>query len=418
MKRLLRSWGLTAVLCMIVCLPAAAQDLILKDLIGEALKKNPDIRVAEARAASAATRISQEASLADPMLSAGYQNEGFKKYTYGESQYSWWMFSLTQTFPFPGKRSLQREAAVYEAESQKAAAESVKREVIGRVSQAYYDLVLAVKELDIIEARKPLAVRLEDAALARYSTGTGSQEDVIMAQAEKYMLIENEAMAKGRRDSAEAMIKRETGDTSTNPLARPAIVPPSAFAYTLEGLVKRAETNAPELSERQQMVLAAEKRLVRAKKEAWPDITLMPQYFNLGNGMEDMWALTASIPLPIFHKQKQGAAIAESSWNLVSAKKELESSRFKVTSEIRDSLAMITSSERVMELYRNALIPKARQNVDAALALFASGRMNASEALATLKAPFDYELNSWQQQVQREKAIARIKVLTGDLEAQ
>lgn len=418
MKRLSRSLGLTAVLCMIVCLPAAAQDLVLKDLIGEALKNNPDIRVAEARAASAATRISQEASLADPMLSAGYQNEGFKKYTYGESQYSWWMFSLTQTFPFPGKRSLQREAAVYEAESQKAAAESVKREVIGRVSQAYYDLVLAVKELDIIEARKPLAVRLEDAALARYSTGTGSQEDVIMAQAEKYMLIENEAMAKGRRDSAEAMIKRETGDTSANPLARPAIVPPSAFAYTLEGLVKRAETNAPELSERQQMVLAAEKRLVRAKKEAWPDITLMPQYFNLGNGMEDMWALTASIPLPIFYKQKQGAAIAESSWNLVSAKKELESSRFKVTSEIRDSLAMITSSERVMELYRNALIPKARQNVDAALALFASGRMNASEALATLKAPFDYELNSWQQQVQREKAIARIKVLTGDLEAQ
>ncbi len=39
-------------------------------------------------------------------------------------------------------------------------------------------------------------------------------------------------------------------------------------------------------------------------------------------------------------------------------------------------------------------------------------------ALAKLKAPFDYELTAWQQQVLREKAIARIKALTGDLEVQ
>jgi outer membrane protein, heavy metal efflux system len=418
MPRLLRSLGLAWVLGILVCVPAAAQDLALKDLIDEALKNNPDIRVAEARAASADQRITQEGSLADPMFSAGYQNEGFKKYTYGDSQYAWWMFSLSQTFPFPGKRSLQREAAQYEAESARAASESMRRDVVGRVSQAYYDLVLATKELDIIAARQPLAARLEDAALARYGAGTGFQEDVIMAQAEKYMLMENEAMAKSRRDSAEAMLKRETGNTSVNPLARPVIAPSTPFNYSLDELVQRALAFASELTERQQMILASEKRLSRAKKEAWPDITIMPQYFRLGGGMEDMWALTASVPLPLFYKQKQGAAITESSWNLVGAEKELEATRVKITSEIRDNLAMVTSAQRVMELYKNALIPKARQNIDAALALFASGRINASQALASLKAPYDYELSLWQQQVQREKAIARIKVYTGDMEAQ
>jgi len=417
MPRPMRLLGLAWVVGMLVASPAGAQNLTLKDLIDQALKNNPDIRAAEARAAAADEKISQEASLADPMFSAGYQNEGFKKYTYGDSQYAWWMFSLSQTFPFPGKRGLQREAAQYEASSARATIESMRRDVVGRVSQAYYDLVLATKELDIIQARLSLAARLEDAALARYAAGTGMQEDVIMAQAEKYMLMENQAMAKARRDSAEAMLKRETGSQDVNPLARPAIDPPTPFAYTMDELVQRALAGAPELSERRQMISASEKRLARARKEAWPDITIMPQYYRLGGGMEDMWALTASIPLPLFYRGKQGAAIAESSWNLTSAQMELEAARLRITSEIRDNFAVITSSERVMELYRSALIPKARQNIDAALALFATGRINASQALATLKAPYDYELSLWQQQVQREKAIARIKVYTGDMEA-
>ncbi|HQG32467.1 MAG TPA: TolC family protein [Deltaproteobacteria bacterium] len=416
MERLIRSWGLAVLLWMIFIPAASAEDVRLADLMDEALRNNPEIRTAEAQAASAAQRISREASLPDPVLSAGYQNEGFKRYTYGESQFSWWMFSLSQTFPFPGKRSLQREAASYEAESAKAAAERIRREVVGRVRQAYYDLFLADRELDLIRERKPLASKLEEAALARYAAGTGTQEDVIMAQSAKYMLLENESMAISRRESAEAAIRRETGRTGLTPLGRPVETPPTPFGYTLEELVGKASANSPELAERQRMVLVSEKRLSRAEREAWPDITLMPQYFSLGDGMEDMWALTASIPLPVFYRQKQGAAIAESSWSLVSSRKELESARLKVESEIRDNLATISASDKVIDLYRNALIPKARQNIDAAIALFSAGRMNAYEALSALKAPFDYELTLWQQRMQREKAIARIKVLTGDME--
>jgi len=142
----------------------------------------------------------------------------------------------------------------------------------------------------------------------------------------------------------------------------------------------------------------------------------MPQYFRRGDSFEDMWMLTASIPLPLFYRQKQGARVAESSWNLTGAKKDLEATKLRIASEIRDNLAMVTSAERVMDLYRTALIPKARQNVDAAIALFSSGKMNAAETLAALKAPYDYELTYWQQLVQREKAIARITALTGNME--
>lgn len=411
----MRTWGLALILWAVSILPAGAEELRLEDLVAQALRNNPDISVASARAEAARQRISREGSLMDPMLSVGYQNEGFEKYTYGESGDSQWMFSLSQTFPFPGKRSLQREAAASEAGALEASARAVKREVVGRVAQAYFDLVLAVHELDIATARAPLAARLEEAALARYGSGTGAQEDVIMAQTAKYLLLEAETMARARKESAEAMLRRETGSPDSGPLARPAPFFPTPFPHTLGELVEKARQQAPELSEKGDMVSAAAHRLERARKEAWPDVTLMGQYSNRGGGFEDMWGLTASVPLPLFYRQKQGAAVTESSINLAGAKKELEAAKLKVASEIRDNLAMVRAADRVIELYTTALIPKARQSVDAAIALFASGRMDASEALAFLKAPFDYELLLWQQRVQREKAIARIRILTGDL---
>jgi len=412
----MRTWGLALILWAVSLLPAGAEELRLEDLVTVALKNNPDISVAEARAESARQRISREGSLMDPMLSVGYQNEGFEKYTYGESGDSQWMFSLSQTFPFPGKRPLQREAAASEAGALEASARAVRREVAGRVAQAYYDLVLAVHELDITAERAPLASRLEEAALARYGSGTGAQEEVITAQSAKYLLLEAEAMARTRKESAEALLRRETGSLDPGPLARPAPFTPTPFPYTLGELVEKAGQQAPELSEKGSMVTAAASRLDRARKEAWPDVTLMGQYSNRGGGFEDMWGLTASVPLPLFYRQKQGAFVAESSWDLTGAKKELEAAKLKVASEIRDNLAMVHAADRIIELYATALIPKARQSVDAAIALFASGRMDASEALASLNAPFDYELLLWQQRVQREKAIARIRVLTGDLE--
>jgi cobalt-zinc-cadmium efflux system outer membrane protein len=415
-----RSLGCLVCFVLILSSCAFGQDppVILGDLLTKALQNSPEIKAAEAKAAAMAQKVPMEGSLMDPMLSVGYQNEGLKKYNYGESPDAQWMFSLAQTYPWPGKRTLQEEAATLDAEAEKASAEMVRREVIVKVTQAYYDLVLITKELDLIRARRPLIEQIEDIALKRYAAGTLSQDEVLMAQAEKYMLQEAEEMAQGRRESAEAMIRQTVGSMDSAPLGRPVETLPTVFAYTQDELIDRANRESPEIRMREKLMLASVQRFERSKKDAWPDVTVMGKYSSRGGGLADMAELTFSVPLPLYYKNRQGAGISEASWVNASTQKELEASRFKAASEIRDNLAMIHATERIMQLYRNALIPKSRQVIDAALASFSSGRLEASMALAKLKAPFDYELTAWQQQVLREKAIARIKALTGDLEAQ
>lgn len=418
MYRLVRSVIIVPALLLIFPLSGVAQTLNLNELIDEAMQNNPEIRAAEARASSMEQRISQEGSPMDPMLSLGYQNEGLGGYTYGEMPDSQWMVSLEQTFPFPGKLSLQKEMATLEASSEKSMAEAMKREVKKNVTEAYYDFLLAAKETDILESLKNITEQLEKTALSLYASGMMTQEEVIMTQAEKYMIMERQEMARGRKEAAEAMLRREIGRLDPSPLGRPAENPPTPFPHTQEELVNKALEGSPSLSSGRSLVLASEKKLARSKKEAWPDVTLMASYSKAGSDFEDMWGLTASIPLPVFYRKKQGAAIGEATWNRTRANRELEAQRLKTISGIRDNMAMVRAADRILDLYHGALAPKARQQIDAALALLASGKMDATTAISKLKAPYDYELTAWQQQVQREKAIARIKALTGDMEAQ
>ena len=155
------------------------------------------------------------------MLMFGYQNEGFDRYTYGEEQGSQWMFGATQQFLFPGKRALKGEMAKLDAESQEAMLELLKLKTVSRVKELYLDLFLAYKNIDLLKDRQDLFLRIEDLALARYSAGKAMQQEVLMAQTEKYMLLEKEVMFQQKIESLEAMLKATIGREGSAALGRP-----------------------------------------------------------------------------------------------------------------------------------------------------------------------------------------------------
>jgi len=202
--------GKTIILIMAVFLlgnSAFAQELKLSDLVDEALKNNPDILASQARIEAAKYRIPQTKSLPDPMVSFGYQNEGFSRYTYGEEQGSQWMFSASQQFFFHGKRSLKGEMAQRDVESLEAMHELLKLRTAARVKELYFDLFLAYKNIDLLKNKRDLFVRIEDLTLVRYAAGKAIQQEVVMAQTEKYMLLEKEEMFKQKIQSLEAMLR-------------------------------------------------------------------------------------------------------------------------------------------------------------------------------------------------------------------
>jgi cobalt-zinc-cadmium efflux system outer membrane protein len=402
---------------ILLAVSAFAQDLKLEDLVNEALRNNPEILAFRARIDAARQRVPQAKSLPDPMLTFGYQNEGFDRYSYGEEQGSQWMFGASQQFLFPGKRALKGEMAERDAESQEAMFELLKLKTVARVKELYLELFLAHKNIDLLKGRQDLFARIEDLALVRYSSGKAIQQEVLMAQTEKYMLLEKEAMFKQKIESLGAMLRAAIGREGSAILGRPGDPSYQPFLYNTEETVQMALSHSPEIKSRNKMIEAADTKVKMARKEFFPDFSISAGYFNRRGDFKDMWSLASTINIPLYYKSKQEPALLEAKAVLTQAKQELEAAKLMITAAINDNISMIKSADKLMDLYKSGLIPKNTQDVELALSGYATGRTEAIVVLSRLKTLLEYETQYWTQFTEREKAVARVHAIADGLDS-
>lgn len=410
-----RLFCLFTVYCLLFTVPAFAEELKLQELIEEAEKNNQDILVAKTKEMSAGFRIPQAKNLPDPMFMLGYENDGVRDlYTFDEEMAadSQWMFSISQMFPFPGKLPLKAQMASKDAGSVKAMTDATRLKTVARVKELYYDLFFAYKNLDLVKDRTSLFSKIEEAALSRYSTGMAPQQEVLMAQTEKYMLIEREEMLGQKIQSLEAMLNATVGRDVNSPLGRPQDLPPASYVHDMDDLIKAAVENSPEIRAREAMIASSQTKVMMMEKEYYPDFTVTASYIAKNKYFEDMWGLAASMNIPIFYRTKQRQAVLEARSTLSEADHELQSMKLMISSAIRDNYSMLRTSEKLMSLYKDALVPKTYQDFESALSGYAAGKIEALTVINRLKALLDYELLYWQQFTEREKAIARLEAIT------
>jgi outer membrane protein TolC len=402
--------GVLAFLCLVASV--AAQDLSLADMIDEALRNNPDICASQARIDAARYRIPQAKSLPDPMLMFGYQNEGFNRYTYGEMEGAQWMFSASQQIFFPGKRALKGEMAVRDAESLEVMHELLKLKIAARIQELYFDLFYAYKNIDLLTGKRDLLVKIEALTLSRYSTAKAMQQEVLMAQTEKYMLMEKEEMFRQKIQSIEAMLGAVLGRKQGTFFGRPMDPAYRPFLTDADQAVKMALEHSPEITSRNKMIDAAQVKLRMAEREYYPDFEVNASYFNRSGDFKDMWSATTTINIPLYYKTKQEPAVLEAKAALAQAQGELEAVKLMIAAAVRDNLAMIRSADRLMDLYKGALIPRNAQEVELALSGYATGRTEAAFVISQVKTLLDYETLYWGQFTERGKAIARLHAIT------
>ena len=150
-----------------------------------------------------------------------------------------------------------------------------------------------------------------------------------------------------------------------------------------------------------------------AEREYYPDITVTGNYGLKGQTFDDMWSLTTTVNVPLYYTTKQQPAIQEAKASLAEAKSELQAVRLRLSSAIRENYAVLQTSERLMELYRQGFNQKTQQDFQAALASYAVGKSDALTVISRIKTITDIETSYWGQLVEWEKAKARLEVLIG-----
>ncbi len=385
--------------------------LVLSDLIQEALVRNPEIAAARKQWEAASQRIAQARTLDDPTLSVQWWNTP-ESFNLGRSENT--IVGLSQNFPFPGKLALKKDVAGRSADISEQAMRAKERDLIARLKQAYYDLFLAHKAIQIHHEQIDLLKQFVEIANAKFRAGKGSQVDVLKAQVELSTLHQQLPVLDQRRDTAQGKLNQLLDRDPRFPLAPPQEPREERFDQDLEDLYRAATAARPELKAADLAVQRNEQSHALARREYFPDINLGVQRFQNFQAPNGFGAVVSiNLPFAFWTKSKYDAAVQEAAAAVAAARADLRTVENLTRFQIRDLLAKVRASWEVAVLYRTTVLPQAEQGVAAARAGYRTGRTGFLDLIEADRAWRGFQLEYYRALVEREHRLAELEQVIG-----
>lgn len=389
----------------------ALKTLDLSGLIAEALTRNPEIQAVRQQWAAASHRITQARSLDDPTLSVQWWNAP-ESFNLGQSANT--IIGLSQKFPFPGKLALKEDVASRSAEITEQALRAKERDLTARLKQAYYDLFLAYKAIQIHHEQIDLLTQFLEIAIAKFRTGKGSQVDVLKAQVELSTLHQQLPVLEQRRETAQANVNTLVNRDPRFPLGLPQEPHTERFAKELDELFQMAAEARPEVKAAGLAVQRNEHARALAHRQYYPDVTVAVQRFQNYQANDGFGAIMAiNLPFAFWTKPKYDAGVQEAAAAVATARADLQTVENLTRFQIRDMLAKVRASWEVALLYRTTVLPQAEESVAAARAGYRTGRTSFLDLIEADRALRDFQLAYWRALVERESRLAELEQVVG-----
>jgi cobalt-zinc-cadmium efflux system outer membrane protein len=385
--------------------------LVLPDLIQEALARNPELVAARKQWEAATNRIAQARSLDDPILSVQLWNipQPFKA-----TQADNTIFGLSQNLPFPGKLALKGDVASRSAEMTEQSVRAKERELVARLKQAYYDLFLAQKAVQIHHEQVELLRQFVAIANAKFRGGMGSQADVLKAQVELSLLLQHLPVLEQRRKTGEAMLNTLLDRDPASPLdmaQEPAQLP---VEESVDHLHRLALNDRPELKAAELDVQRSEQSRALAKRQYYPDFNVAFQRFQNYQANDGFGAYVAmSIPFAFWTKPKYDAGVQEAEAAVSVAQAQQHTLENMTRFQINDLLAKLRATDQVATLYRTTILPQAEQSLEATRAGYRAGKAGFLDLIDTQRAWRGFQLEYFKTLVDRQYRLAELEQVVG-----
>lgn len=378
--------------------------LSLDRLVTETLANNPDIQSARQRLEAATAVIPQVQTLPDPKVNLFYRNVPDREGMYG----------LSQEIPFPGKLGLRGEIASKEAERAEQEYEAVRLSVIARLKEAYFDLHLVHKSLEIVQKNRLLLVNFEETAKVRYAVGQGAQQDVFRAQAEISRLLQRIAVFEQEGRSLRAEINRILRRPPADPLGVPEEIRVTSLEHGPSELQSLVEQEAPLLKSQVKDVERGNKAIALARREYFPDFEISAAGVHNDSLRKDGYQAMLSVKVPLYYATKQRYGVKGAVAGREAAFQDLWAIRQELAFRVQDNLARITRAEELVKLLNKALIPQARLTLASAQANYSVGKVDFLTLLNSLLTLQENEIELHGEMTEHEKALARLEEIIGE----
>ncbi|MDH3215415.1 MAG: TolC family protein [Candidatus Krumholzibacteria bacterium] len=388
----------------------------LEDYLAYAAKQSPALQAAFYQWKSLVERSGYTGALPDPWISYTYFIENVETRVGPQNQ----RFMLRQSFPWFGTLGARTDITLETANAAYQTFQSQTLKLFYQVKSAYYEYYYLGRDIAITRENLELLKFWESVARAKYRVGLKQHPDVIKAQVELGKLEDRLLTVEEMVRPVAARLRAVVNLPDTTHLPLPTEIEIEEVTVDRDSVVAQVFANNPDLKSLLHLIdrEKAAKRL--ATKLSLPSFFVGVDYVQTGEAVnptlkdsgKDPWMASAGISLPIwFGANKARTQEAEAQYrrarnNYVDAQNRLRALTEKILFEYEDAL-------RKTRLYRDGLVPKAEQSLNANYTAYQAGETDFLDLLDAQRQLLDFQLQFERSRSNLAISRAEIELVAG-----
>jgi cobalt-zinc-cadmium efflux system outer membrane protein len=389
--------------------PPATGGLTLSQALTKSLAQHPALApyAWEIRAREAA--IQQAGRLPNPSVGLEVEDVAGTG-PYGGARQAQTTLSVSQPLELGGKRSLRSGVAKAARTQAELELEWQQQEVLFQVRTAFIAVLVAQeKERQFTDSFK-LAEEVVATVAAKVEAGKVSPVEQVKAQSSRAVAQKDLGLTRQELSAARQQLAWAWGEKS------PAFTQAAGELLPLSAVPKRDESMALLLANA--AVRGAEATLMRsseelklARKSRLPDVTVSAGYRHFSAGEDHALLFGASVPLPVF--QRQRGAEAEAAARVEKARAEEAALKHRLQQQLLGHLAVLERTLSEAQSYEKELLPSAREVFEKTREGYAGGKFTYLELLDAQRVLLNLRLEQLETLSRHHLARAELDRLLG-----
>ena len=329
--------------------------------------------------------------------------------------------SLSQRIPSLRRLDAQGQQSACEALALEQVLKAEQLRITAEVRETCHRLYLLAQQTRINDENQKLLKSLIDVATQRLRTGGATQGDVVLATLELSRLEEELLSLNQQQVSAQARLNELLNRPPHSPVPDFRSVTVTLPDTSLEDLSSLAFEHQPELAAARMRVQATSWGVQVASLARVPDVTVNFSWYFMDDNRppstvvnvgEDAWSLGASVNLPLW-ADKYNSMEHEAGFRHAAAHATIDDLRRRYDTLLADLLEQARAADKTATLYRDTILPQARQTLDIDQKSYAQGKVDFDRVIRDFSTLLTLEVGLHRAIATLGTALARIEQARG-----
>jgi len=119
------------------------------------------------------------------------------------------------------------------------------------------------------------------------------------------------------------------------------------------------------------------------------------------------------VKVPLYFWRKQRLGVEEAATRLVQTRHEYQMTSQEISFGVKDQFLMAKTSERLLAMYEQGVIPQAAASLESALAGYQTGKVDFLTLINNLTVLLNFEMDYYRELSSQQKAVARLEEFVG-----